>query len=244
MGNQSQLPQLIRGDTPFVNPRNSPEFDPVAIGGELSPTRLLEAYSKGIFPWYEDDLYPVMWWSPDPRCVLYPKKFHMSRSLGKWCRRHELIATIDEDFDLVVEYCARPRQYEDSSWITPNMKRAYSLLHQKGYAHSLEIRMGRDLIGGIYGVSLGRHFYGESMFSNVTNGSKVALMALCQQLTRWNFAMVDCQLPTEHLISLGAETIERTTFLEYVEENGGTSTIMGPWKVPACRVEPFSKRLA
>ncbi|MXW54698.1 MAG: leucyl/phenylalanyl-tRNA--protein transferase [Gammaproteobacteria bacterium] len=210
----------------------------MAIGGDLSSSRLLDAYSKGIFPWFDNDEQPVMWWSPDPRCILYPHSFHMSRSLGKWCRKHELIATIDQDFDRVIEHCASPRQYEESTWITPSMKHAFSVLHQEGYAHSLEIRFERSLVGGIYGISLGRHFYGESMFSLMTNGSKVALMALCQLLAQREFEFVDCQIPTAHLISQGAVIIDRIQFLKLIEENRTESTTRGPWEIPPFQVLP------
>ena len=210
----------------------------MAIGGDLSPTRLLDAYSNGIFPWFDNDEQPVMWWSPDPRCVLYPKAFHMSRSLGKWCRKHELIATVDQDFERVIDHCASPRQYEESTWITPSMKQAYSVLYQQGYAHSLEIRFERSLVGGIYGICLGRHFCGESMFSLMTNGSKVALMALCQLLTQWDFEIVDCQLPTAHLISQGAEIIDRAQFLKLIEQNRAVATMKGKWEIAPFRVLP------
>lgn len=210
----------------------------MAIGGDLSPDRLLEAYSNGIFPWFGHDTQPVMWWSPDPRCILFPGSFHMSRSLGKWCKKHELIATVDQEFETVIEQCARPRHKADSTWITPNMKHAYSVLFGLGYAHSLEVRLDQELIGGIYGISLGRHYYGESMFSARTNGSKVALMALCQLLSSWQFELVDCQLPTAHLISQGATTIERPQFLRLVKQNRSAPTAKGPWKVAPFRVLP------
>lgn len=211
----------------------------MAIGGHLSPSRILEAYSNGIFPWFDDDRQPVMWWSPDPRCILIPKSFHVSRSLGKWCRKHELIATVDQDFDTVIERCTEPRHYQESTWITPSMKRAYSLMHQQGYAHSLEIRREQALVGGIYGISLGRHFYGESMFSSETNGSKVALMALCQLLNQWEFSLVDCQVPTAHLMSLGATLVDRPKFLRMVQANRTVPTTKGPWVVPSFRVCPI-----
>lgn len=214
----------------------------MAIGGDLSTSRLLDAYSNGIFPWFDNDQQPVMWWSPDPRCILCPDSFHMSRSLGKWCRRHELIATIDQDFDSVIEHCAGPRHYEESTWITPNMKKAYSELYRQGYAHSLEVRFEKKLVGGIYGVSLGRHFYGESMFSLMANGSKVALMALCALLSDWDFGIVDCQIPTAHLISQGAEIVSRSKFLELIDENRSVPTSDGPWEVAPFRVSPIASR--
>lgn len=240
MAIRSILPQFIRSDTPFGNPLDSPTFGPMAIGGDLTPARLLDAYSNGIFPWFDNDAQPVMWWSPDPRCVLYPSSFHMSRSLGKWCKKHELIATTDTDFDRVIALCAQPRAYAESTWITPSMKLAYMELHDEGYAHSLEVRVERELIGGIYGLSLGKHFYGESMFSSKTNGSKVALMALCQLLVKWKFELVDCQLPTAHLISQGAKTIGRSEFISLIRENRSVATTKGPWKVDPFRVLPSS----
>lgn len=231
---QIRLPQFIYADEPFANPRDGPTLGPVAVGGDLSPKRLLQAYANGIFPWFNDDKDPVLWWSPDPRCILLTDSFHASRSLAKWCRRRRWLATVDTSFDEIVDQCSRPRVQQESSWITNKMKAAYTELHHLGYAHSLEVWSGNQIVGGIYGVSLGAHFYGESMFSARTNGSKVALLALCRLLNSWGFRFVDCQLPTPHLESLGATRVDRASFLHDVIANRKIETIRGPW-----RVRPF-----
>lgn len=231
---QIRLPQFIRADEPFANPLDGPKFGPVAVGGDLSVNRLLQAYAQGIFPWFNDDADPVLWWSPDPRCILPIDSFHASRSLAKWCRRHRWIATVDTSFNEVIDQCSYPRLQGESTWITNRMKAAYSELHRLGYGHSLEVWSGDQIVGGIYGVSLGLHFYGESMYSKKANGSKVALLALCNLLNSWGFKFIDCQLPTPHLERLGAVRIDRTSFMRDVISNRNAATIRGPW-----RVRPF-----
>lgn len=184
----------------------------LAIGGDLSPERLQCAYSLGVFPWFEEG-QPILWWSPDPRCVLYPDQFKTSRSLRKAVQRASFRVSYDFAFESVIEACAAPRDQQAGTWITPGMQNAYGTLHQLGCAHSVEVWQGDELVGGLYGVSLGRVFYGESMFSRVSNASKFALKSLCEKLVSKNYHLIDCQLESEHLLSLGAQTIPRAQFI-------------------------------
>ncbi len=161
--------------------------------------RLVEAYSHGIFPWYSAG-DPVLWWSPDPRMVLEPRALHVSRSLRKRLRRRDYRVTADTAFELVLRECAAPRPGDTGTWLLPDMRRAYLAMHRAGLAHSIEVWIGDALAGGIYGVALGRMFFGESMFSRRTDGSKIAMAYLAAQLDRWGFPMIDCQMETEHLV--------------------------------------------
>lgn len=187
----------------------------LAVGGDLRAERLLEAYRHGIFPWYNDD-QPILWWSPDPRAVLFPHKLKISRSLHKTIRRKEFTVTFDNCFKDVMQHCAAPRsQYpHGGTWITTEMLEAYVRLHELGYAHSVESWCDGALVGGLYGVALGGIFFGESMFARATDASKVALVWLVRQLQAWGFQLIDCQLPSPHLASLGAEAIRRREFLD------------------------------
>jgi leucyl/phenylalanyl-tRNA--protein transferase len=201
----------------------------LAAGANLSPERLLDAYSLGIFPWFgEED--PVLWWSPDPRMVLYATELHVSRSLRKTIRSGRLTVTMDVCFRQVMEGCAEPRPGQDGTWITEEMVDAYSQLFDLGYAHSVETWMADRLVGGVYGVALGRMFFGESMFSRVTDASKVALVALVRQLDRWGFPCVDCQMSTRHLASLGAREIPRAEFLQQVHRLVRGAQVPSPWR--------------
>lgn len=204
---------------PFPNPENAlREPDGlVAIGGNLSPGRLLRAYRHGIFPWYCPG-QPILWWSPNPRTVLFPDRLKISRSLRKILKKGLFTMTLDTAFDRVIRCCSEPRQEQADTWITPAMQSAYSHLHRLGYAHSVESWHDEKLMGGLYGVAIGRVFYGESMFSRMSNASKVALVALVAQLQRWDFALIDCQMHTPHLISLGAEDIPRSLFLALLKQ--------------------------
>ncbi|OHC85995.1 MAG: leucyl/phenylalanyl-tRNA--protein transferase, partial [Sideroxydans sp. RIFOXYD2_FULL_59_7] len=189
----------------------------LAAGGGLSPERLLDAYRHGIFPWFgEGD--PILWWSPDPRMVLIPAEFRCSHSLRKTLRRGAYQLRTDTAFEQVMRACAAPRDGQNGTWIQEEMVHAYCALHGLGYAHSVETWMGGELVGGLYGVSLGRMFYGESMFSRRTDASKIALAHLCAQLQRWGFGMIDCQMNTAHLASLGAREIPRKEFLSRLQE--------------------------
>ncbi len=186
----------------------------LAAGGDLSITRLLNAYRSGIFPWYEDG-QPILWWSPNPRGILFTDNFRISTSLRKTLRKHKWSVTFDGDFKKTVIACAAPRSYARGTWITNEMAEAYTDLHQQGYAHSVELWDYQErLVGGIYGVLIGKMFFGESMFSFQTNASKVALAYVVRHLHHWGFTLLDCQLPSAHLASLGAETISRTEYIK------------------------------
>jgi len=189
----------------------------LAVGGDLRPERLLEAYRHGIFPWSSDE-QPILWWSPDPRTVLFPENLHVSRSLKKSLRSGQFSVTLDRCFRDVMQQCAGPRpQYPDGgTWITTEMLEAYTRLHEKGYAHSVETWMDGQLVGGLYGVALGRAFFAESMFTRVSDASKVALVLLVHQLQTWEFRLMDCQQSSPHITALGAESIPRDEFLDHL----------------------------
>lgn len=189
----------------------------LAAGGELSAPRLLEAYRHGIFPWFNPG-DPILWWSPDPRMVLIPGEFKISRSLAKVLRNAAYEVRCDTGFEQVMRNCAAPRGEQGGTWINEDMIAAYCALHGMGYAHSVETWIDGQLAGGLYGVSIGRMFYGESMFSHATNASKIALAHLAGQLERWQFGMIDCQMNTAHLASLGAREIPRSEFIAQLQE--------------------------
>lgn len=200
----------------------------LAAGGDLSPQRLITAYALGIFPWYSDG-QPILWWSPNPRCVIRPQDVHISRSLKKHIRRASLRLSFDECFDDVIYQCARYGS-EEGTWITDEMREAYCRLHNLNLAHSVEVWQGEELVGGLYGIAIGRCFFGESMFSRATNASKVAFAALCRQLGRWRYELIDCQIENPHLRSLGASTIPRREFLSILEQNRQHSCLEHPWR--------------
>ena len=186
----------------------------LAVGGDLSKPRLLLAYSMGIFPWYSEG-DPVLWWSPDPRLVLFPDELKISRSLRQTIKKQIFNVTLDTAFEEVIGNCATVRRKDDGgTWITDDMMEAYIRLHRSGFAHSAEAWFDDKLVGGLYGVSLGSAFFGESMFTKKSNASKVAFISLVHQLVKWNFSLIDCQLTTPHLLSLGAREIPRAEFLE------------------------------
>ena len=187
----------------------------LAAGGDLAPARLLAAYRRGIFPWYSPG-QPVLWWSPDPREVLPVEALHVSRSLARTLRRAHFDVAIDTDFAAVIDACAAPRARSPGTWITPEMRTAYLRLHALGAAHSVEVRHGTELVGGVYGVAVGRAFSGESMFSRATDASKVALVALAEWCRGRGHALIDCQLPSAHLRSLGSRPMPRAEFLVYL----------------------------
>lgn len=198
----------------------------LAAGGDLSPERLVQAYRHGCFPWFEDG-QPILWWSPDPRTVLIPSELHVSRSLRKVLRQERFEVTFDRDFAAVIAGCAGPRDYTDGTWITTDMQRAYLTLHAQGHAHSVEVWDGETLVGGLYGLAMGRLFFGESMFSRADNASKVGFVGLVEHLVQAGFVLIDCQMPTEHLHSLGARSIARDEFTGYLRQyldqpNGAT----------------------
>ncbi len=189
----------------------------LAAGGDLSPERLLDAYRHGIFPWFNEG-DPVLWWSPDPRMVLFPGEFRTSHSLDKTLRKSNYEVRIDSAFEQVMRACAAPRAGASGTWIVEEMIRAYCELHRRGYAHSIETWVDGTLVGGLYGMALGRMFYGESMFSRRTDASKIAVAHLAKQLEQWDFGMIDCQMNTPHLASLGARAIGRDEFIARLQE--------------------------
>ena len=225
----------------WLDPRNPHQpFPPVhlamrdpngllAIGGDLSPTRLIRAYRQGIFPWYNPD-EPVLWWCPDPRTVLMPDEFHVSRSFGKTIRRADYALSFDRAFEAVLEACSAERGRSRGTWLGEDMRRAYLELFRRGHAHSVEVWRDHALIGGLYGVTLGRVFFGESMFSRASDASKLALYWLCHQLQRWGFDMIDCQVSSAHLLSLGARDIARDAFLKRLSVAVATEAPIGAWR--------------
>jgi leucyl/phenylalanyl-tRNA--protein transferase len=190
----------------------------LAAGGDLSADRLIQAYRHGCFPWFQEG-QPILWWSPDPRTVLFPEELHISRSLGKVLRQSRYQVTFDRDFAAVIQACAAPRDYADGTWITDSMQSAYLELHRRGYAHSVEVWEQDALVGGLYGLAIGQLFFGESMFSRADNASKVGFATLVERLKAWGFVLIDCQMPTEHLHSFGARAITRTTFADYLRQH-------------------------
>ena len=201
----------------FPSPEEAEGYGLLAVGGDLSPQRLLLAYSLGIFPWYNPD-EPILWWAPDPRCVLFPSELHISRSLGRFMRKQPFRVSFDENFAGVIYWCRRLRKNLDGSgtWITQEMQQAFIRLHELGFAHSVECWEGEELVGGIYGVCLGRCFFGESMFGRRDNASKIALVHLLQRLERQGFELLDCQQTNNHLLSLGAREISRQEFQDHL----------------------------
>lgn len=190
----------------------------LAAGGDLQPERLIQAYRHGCFPWFQDG-QPILWWSPDPRTVLLPDELHISRSLGKLLRQGRYRVTFDQAFADVIRACAAPRSYAAETWITTPMQEAYLELHRRGLAHSVEVWSEGELVGGLYGLAMGQLFFGESMFSRADNASKVAFTTLVERLKAWGFVLIDCQMPTEHLLSLGARSIPRAAFADYLSQH-------------------------
>lgn len=217
----------------WLSPQDSPErFPPLeraldepqgllAAGGDLSPARLLAAYQRGIFPWYSPG-QPVLWWSPDPRAVLYPEEFRCSRSLAKTLRNRGFETSVNRDFAAVIAGCAAPRASGSGTWITPEMRSAYLQLHRSGHAHSFETYLEGRLAGGLYGVRLGRVFFGESMFSREPDSSKVALARLVEYCRAEGIIVIDCQLSSRHLASLGSRLIPRSAFQDLLRRNSGS----------------------
>ena len=223
----------LTDDLSFPSPELATRDGLLAVGGDLSTERLLLAYAHGIFPWFGAG-DPLLWWSPDPRLVLSPAAFHVSRSLRRVHHQRRFTLTLDRNFVEVIEACAAtPRDGQHGTWITSEMESAYIRLHKQGYAHSVEVWEGQWLVGGLYGVSLGQCFFGESMFSREANSSKLALWALCVQVRRWQFPLIDCQVRTEHLASLGAHELPRKRFLHLLSEALKADTRKGNWHFDA-----------
>jgi leucyl/phenylalanyl-tRNA---protein transferase len=214
----------------FPDP-DSALFEPdglLCAGGDLSEDRLVAAYMQGIFPWFSDH-QPILWWSPDPRCILKFENLHISKSMRRVLKNPSFRFTFDTCFADVIRGCAEPRSYSEDTWIGEEMIEAYSELHLRGIAHSIEVWHAEKLIGGLYGISLGRCFFGESMFSREPNASKYALINLALSLEKWGCALFDCQLPNPHLSSLGATVISRKEFLKSLHKNIDSQSIF-PWR--------------
>jgi len=225
------IPWLDSGDPfPEVERALAEPNGLLAAGADLSLPRLLDAYRNGIFPWFSHD-QPILWWSPDPRMVLFPAELKVSRSLARTLRNARFEVRADTAFDAVIEGCRQPRRGESGTWITEEMAEAYGTLHRAGFAHSVETWLDGKLVGGLYGVALGRAFFGESMFARVSDASKVALVALARQLQHWGFGVIDCQMNTAHLASLGAREIPRSEFTRRLRELVHYAPVPVPWRL-------------
>lgn len=223
--------QLLTDALSFPNPRLANSEGLLAIGGDLSIPRLLLAYSSGIFPWYNEG-EPICWYSPQPRMVLFPDNLKVSKTMRQVLERKHFEIRVDTSFEAVMRACgsvSRPGQ--DGTWITDAMLNAYTALHAEGYAHSVEAWQEGELVGGLYGISIGKCFFGESMFAKVSNASKAAFISLVQDLKARGYWLIDCQVYTSHLASLGAELIQRRFFLEYMERNKTEATRIGKWEM-------------
>jgi leucyl/phenylalanyl-tRNA--protein transferase len=225
------MPFIIsKSSLQFPDPSLADEDGLLAIGGDLSTERLLLAYSNGIFPWYSKDL-PILWWSPDPRTILYPDKFIVSDSLKHLISKRKFDIAFDRDFESVIRLCASvPRDDQNGTWITNDMIQAYISLFKEGYAHSVETYYRGKIAGGLYGVALGNVFFGESMFHLKTDASKVALYHLIMRLKEWNFLFIDVQVESAHMAGLGAGNISRAKFLELLKNALKTPSLKGRWK--------------
>ena len=213
----------------FPDPETAGEDGLLAMGGDLETTTLLHAYAQGIFPWYSEET-PILWWCPDPRMVLYPDRLKISKSLQQSIRNKGYRVVFDHDFRAVIRRCARlPRKDQNGTWITPEMEEAYIKLHREGFAHSAETYLQKQLVGGLYGVSLGGIFFGESMFREERDASKVALVHMVQKIAAWDFDLIDVQQSTGHMRSLGAQEISRKEFLGILSKSLHKITKRGNW---------------
>jgi leucyl/phenylalanyl-tRNA--protein transferase len=200
-------------DFPSVSTALSDPNGLLAAGGALTPRSLIKAYSLGIFPWFEED-QPILWWSPSPRLVLYPNELHVSKSLNKILKRQPFRVTTNQCFHRVMQACAEPRLNQEGTWITDDMLDAYQQLHERGFAHSVEVWDGETLVGGLYGIAMGNIFFGESMFSRQSNASKIGFVTMVSALQKQGYSLIDCQVHSEHLSSLGAREIPRSIFCD------------------------------
>lgn len=220
---------LLSDELIFPSPKLAAQKGLLAVGGDLSQERLLLAYRMGIFPWYSEN-EPIMWWSPDPRLILYPDRLKISKSLKKVINKGDFDLTMDQDFKAVITACAESRtETNEGTWIVDDMIAAYCKLHKSGLAHSVEAWMDGQLAGGLYGVSIGRCFFGESMFTRISNASKVALVGLVKYLQSMDFHLIDCQVTTSHLLSFGAHEISRERFLDELATALKAPTLRGRW---------------
>ena len=220
---------LSRYSHSFPDPRFAAKEGLLAYGGDLHPDRILKAYRAGIFPWYKPG-DPILWWSPDPRLLLYPDRLKMRRSFRRVLRNRDYVVRFDHDFASVIASCASvPRHGQEGTWLTPEMQEAYTELHHRGFAHSVEVYEEGELVGGLYGIAMGGAFFGESMFSRRRDGSKVALKALCDLLSKKGYDFIDCQVVTDHLVSLGALPVARGRFLAELEAALLKPSNIGSW---------------
>jgi leucyl/phenylalanyl-tRNA--protein transferase len=222
---------MLKTDLWFPDVEESTEEGIVAVGGDLSVERLILAYSRGIFPWYSSDRSPILWWSPDPRFVLFPENLIVSKSMRPYFNQNKFKVTWDQNFEDVIKNCQKiDREDQPGTWITSKMLAAYIQLHKKGYAHSVEVWLENELVGGLYGISLGKVFFGESMFAKVSNASKFGFISLVNQLKQKGFLLIDCQQETKHLESLGANAIKRKDFIDILNDNNIEETYIGSWE--------------
>ncbi len=220
---------LDKNEIAFPPPHLADEQGVIAVGGDLRPQRLLLAYQLGIFPWYSKG-EPIMWWTPDPRFVLFPEDLKVSKSMRPYFNQQKFIVTADQHFQYIIDNCSKqPRKGQTGTWITKEMKDAYIQLHELGFAHSIEIWQDHEIVGGLYGISLGKVFFGESMFTKVSNASKFGFISLVKKLKALDFWLIDCQQETRHLKSLGANSISRNSFQKYLKKNESENTLQGNW---------------
>jgi leucyl/phenylalanyl-tRNA--protein transferase len=238
-GRAPRIAWISKDDPPDAFPPVDQAFEEpnglLAAGGDLSADRLLYAYSHGIFPWY-DEGQPILWWSPDPRCVLHPDEFHVAKRLRRSLKSSTLEVSFNNAFGAVIDACAEHRDGQAGTWITADMKKAFQALHKAGFAHSVEVWQGNLLVGGLYGLAIGRVFFGESMFSLENNASKAAMLALCEELRIRDVELLDCQVVSPHLVSLGARLMHRSDFAKRLEgacEPGTLLELPGNLRRPA-----------
>jgi leucyl/phenylalanyl-tRNA--protein transferase len=248
----STVPIVTSDRVAWLSPTDPPDSFPhvdlalrepdglLAAGGDLSTERLLVAYRTGIFPWYEEG-QPILWWSPDPRCVLRPQEFHVSRRLHQYVRRSTLTLSCNRAFEKVIEACAGRRTSQQGTWITADVINAYKQLHADGWAHSVEVWDGEELVGGIYGLSIGRVFFGESMFNRQDNASKFAMLGLCSILAQNDFELLDCQVLSQHLLTLGARLITRSEFSQMLRGFCATDDHFANWPSKVIKIAELAR---
>ncbi len=222
-------PELANQDFPPVTSALTEPDGLLAVGGCLSTKRIISAYTQGIFPWYSEG-EPILWWSPNPRLVLFPDNLHISKSLKKTLRKQTFQISFDHAFAEVINACAAPRDDEEGTWLTQEMQAAYIRLHNEGHAHSIEVWHQEQLVGGLYGIAIGQVFFGESMFYRKTDASKVAFISLVQHLTDWDYKLIDCQVHTQHLASLGAKEINRNQFISLLGQHHPSQPHQHAWQ--------------
>ena len=237
-----QITWISSDDPPEAFPDIDRAFDVpdglLAAGGDLSESRLLYAYRHGIFPWFNEG-QPILWWSPEPRCVIVPGKLHVSRRLRRSLRQSGFIVRFNTAFDEVVAACANDRPGQDGTWITPEMSTAYGRMHAAGWAHSIEVWRDDALVGGLYGLAIGGVFFGESMFSRVNDASKAAMLALCSVIDAHGFALLDCQVESPHLMNMGAELIPRRRFADTLDKRCDPASLFAGWPPGASNITDF-----